>query len=44
MNKLQNAIKNQLCAHMAEFYEEGVCKLVKLYDKFLNLNGDYVGK
>ena len=28
----------------AEFYEEGICTLMKCYDKCLNLNGDYFGK
>ena len=26
---------------MAEFYEEGICKSVRRYEKWLNLNGDY---
>ena len=27
---------------MTEFYEEGIYKLVKRFDKSLNLNGGYV--
>lgn len=27
-----------------EFYEEAICKLVKYYNKRLNLNNDYVEK
>lgn len=43
-DELQNAVKDWLRAQAAKFYEEGICKLVKRYDKCLNLNGDYVEK
>jgi hypothetical protein len=31
-------------AQMAEFYEEKICKLVKCYEKCLNLSSNYVEK
>ena len=40
--ELQNAVKDWLHAQVAEFYEEEICKLVKHYDKCLNLNGDHI--
>lgn len=43
-DELQNAVTDWLRAQAAKFYEEGICKLVKRYDKCLNLNGDYVEK
>lgn len=41
---LQNAVTGWLRTQVAEFYEEGILKLVKRYDLYLNLNGDYVEK
>lgn len=41
---LQNAVTGWLRSQAAEFYAEGICKLVKRYDKCLNLHGDYVEK
>lgn len=38
------ALSRILITQAAEFYDEGVCKLVKPHDKWLNLNGDYAEK
>lgn len=42
--ELQNAVKDWLLTKTAEFYENGICKLVKSCDKCLTLNGDCVEK
>jgi [histone H3]-lysine36 N-dimethyltransferase SETMAR len=42
--ELQQEVNNWLKTQAAEFYEEGIVKLIKRYDKCLNLNGDYVEK
>ena len=43
-DKIENAVKNWPCTQAAEFYEEGICKLLKRYDKYFNLNYGYVEK
>lgn len=42
--KFQNALKGWVSTQGIEIYEERSCELVKRYDKWLNLNGDYVEK
>ena len=37
-------MKYWLRAQVIEFYEEGICRLAKRYDKCLNLNVNYVEK
>ena len=37
-------MKDLLRAQVAEFYEEGIYKLVERYDKCLNSNAAYVKK
>ncbi|GBM27803.1 hypothetical protein AVEN_269755-1 [Araneus ventricosus] len=41
-DELQNAMTSWLNSLAAEFYAERICKLVKRYDKCLNVHGDYV--
>lgn len=40
----QNSVTDWLHFQAAEFFAEAICKLVKRYDKCLNLNDDYVEK
>ena len=40
--KLHDAVTGWLQSPVAEFYEEGISKVVKRYDKCLHLNGNYV--
>ena len=42
--QLQEEVTKWLKAQAAEFFDEGISKLVHRYDKCLNLNGDYVEK
>uniref|UniRef100_A0A1B6F3X3 Tc1-like transposase DDE domain-containing protein n=1 Tax=Cuerna arida TaxID=1464854 RepID=A0A1B6F3X3_9HEMI len=42
--ELQQEVTNWLKTQAADFYEEGIVKLIHRYDKCLNLNGDYVEK
>ena len=35
-------MKDWLHAQKAEYYEEGICRLVKWYDKCFNLNGGQI--
>ena len=37
-------MKDWLYTQAAELYEEGIFKLVKCYDKWLNLNRNYIEK
>ena len=42
--ELHAIVNHWLKAQVADFYREGIEKLVPRYDKCLNLNGDYVEK
>lgn len=42
--QLQEEVTKWLKAQAADFFAEGISKLVHRYDKCLNLNGDYVEK
>jgi len=41
---LKDSVQKWLTSQSAEFYEEGIQKLVPRYDKCLNNGGEYVGK
>jgi len=41
---LRAAVTDWLDTQAADFYEEGISKLIHRYDKCLNLFGDYVEK
>lgn len=43
-DELQNAVTTYLGSLAADFFEEGIGKLVSRYDKCLNLHGDYIEK
>jgi hypothetical protein len=43
-DKLQDAVKTYLSSLVANFFAEGIEKLVSRYDKYLNRFGDYVKK
>ena len=43
-NELQTRVENWLKAHAAGFYDEGIGKLVPLYEKYLCWSVDYVEK
>jgi len=43
-DELQDAVKTYLYSLTANFFAEGIEKLVSQYDKCLNLFGDYVEK
>jgi len=42
--ELQAGMNEWLKSQAAKFYDDGINKLVRRYDKCLNLNGDYVEK
>jgi len=42
--ELQAGVNEWLKSQAANFYDDGINKLVHRYDKCLNLNGDYVEK
>ena len=42
--ELQAGVKEWLKSQAANFYDDGINKLLHRYDKCLNLNGDYVEK
>ena len=41
---MQHAVMDWLNSQAADWYEEGISKLVSRYDKCLNVQGDYVEK
>ncbi|XP_025424209.1 histone-lysine N-methyltransferase SETMAR-like [Sipha flava] len=42
--ELQNAVENRFNSQAASFYADGLRKLVKRYEKCLEVNGDYMEK
>jgi hypothetical protein len=43
-DELRACVTQWLRSQAADFYDEGISKLVHRYDKYLNLFGDYVEK
>jgi hypothetical protein len=43
-NKVKEAVSTCFASQAASFYDEGIKKLVQLYDKCLNNRGNYVEK
>jgi hypothetical protein len=43
-DEVKKTVTNLFSGLTADFYEAGIQKLIKQYDKCLNLHGDYVEK
>jgi hypothetical protein len=43
-NKLMESVKTWLSSQAADFFDTGIQKLIRQYDKCLNSSGDYVEK